>query len=234
MSARTNAIRTSFDRWASAYDRSRRMLVPCFDQLYGAALDLIPYDQDRAFTVLDLGAGTGLLSAFIAAGFPRARITLADLAPEMLVRGRERLRPFEGRVEFVEMDYSAGALGGPYDAIVSALSIHHLEHPEKRALFGRIVDALEPGGVFVNADVVAQDTEREELRAQQQWLDAARAMGASAEDIRGATERQQHDRCARVGEQLQWLAEAGFVGVRMVFRDLIFAVYGARKQMVTS
>lgn len=230
MSTRADAIRATFDRWARKYDRSRRMLVPCFDRLYGAALDLIPYPKEHAFSVLDLGAGTGLLSAFIAAEFPRASITLADIAPEMLAQARERLRPFGARVNFVEMDYAAGALGGPYGAIVSALSIHHLEHPEKRALFGRIYSALEPGGIFINADVVAEDSTEAEIRTQEAWLKSARAMGASEADIEGAIERQKHDRCAAVGEQLRWLGEAGFSDVELVFRDLIFAVYGGRRR----
>lgn len=230
MSARSEAIRKTFDASAREYDRSRGMLVPCFDQLYGAAVDLIPYSKEQSFTVLDLGAGTGLLSAFIAAEFPNAAITVADIAPEMLARARERLSGAGPRVRLVEMDYSAGPIGGPYNAIVSALSIHHLEHLEKRALFGRIHAALAPGGVFVNADVVAEETIEADVRTQQAWLWAARDLGASDADIEGAKERQKHDRCAPVGVQLQWLVEAGFAETRMTFRNLIFAVYGGRKR----
>jgi cyclopropane fatty-acyl-phospholipid synthase-like methyltransferase len=41
-----------------------------------------------------------------------------------------------------------------FDAIVSALAIHHLEDAEKRSLFARIHERLRPGGVFVNAEQV--------------------------------------------------------------------------------
>jgi tRNA (cmo5U34)-methyltransferase len=38
---------------------------------------------------------------------------------------------------------------GPFDLVVSALAIHHLEGPDKAALFGRIAGALRRGGRFV-------------------------------------------------------------------------------------
>lgn len=43
----------------------------------------------------------------------------------------------------------------PWDAIVSALAIHHLDDAAKRELFARVHAALAPGGMFVNAEQVA-------------------------------------------------------------------------------
>ena len=44
---------------------------------------------------------------------------------------------------------------GPFDAIVSALAIHHLEHAEQRRLFAAVHERLRPGGLFVDAEQVA-------------------------------------------------------------------------------
>src|SRR6266851_8868993 len=79
------AVRKAFAAGADTYDRARRKLVPCFDDFYRMALELLPFALDARFEVLDLGAGTGLLSAMIAAAFPKARLTLFDLTPEMLI-----------------------------------------------------------------------------------------------------------------------------------------------------
>src|SRR5436190_957122 len=57
-----------FDHATADYDRTRRLYIPCFDDFYGTALALIPYQSDEPFNILDLGAGTGLLSALVGGG----------------------------------------------------------------------------------------------------------------------------------------------------------------------
>jgi tRNA (cmo5U34)-methyltransferase len=51
---------------ARDYDRARRQLVLGFDRFYGAVLESVPFAEEREIKVLDLGAGTGLLSAMVA------------------------------------------------------------------------------------------------------------------------------------------------------------------------
>jgi tRNA (cmo5U34)-methyltransferase len=55
-----------FGQAAWDYDRARRQLVPDFDRFYGAVLESIPFRGEQEILVLDLGAGTGLLSAVVA------------------------------------------------------------------------------------------------------------------------------------------------------------------------
>ena len=51
---------------ASEYDVSRRRLIPCYDLLYATAADLAAHSINvPSPTILDLGAGTGLLSEFV-------------------------------------------------------------------------------------------------------------------------------------------------------------------------
>jgi tRNA (cmo5U34)-methyltransferase len=228
-----DAVKDAFDTDAQIYDRSRRSMVPGFDDLYGTAVGLLPFHKNRAFQVLDLGAGTGVLSAFIADAFPCATIVLADIAPEMLKLARQRFEVEEGRVDprisFIALDHGNDPIPGQFDAIVSALSIHHLEHEEKRALFRRIHHSLREGGVFINAEVILAESEELERRANEQWKEGARNAGATQEDLEAAIERQKHDRCATLDAQLEWLREAGFHSVSAAYRNLIFAVYCGQK-----
>ena len=52
-----DSIKDAFDSIAHDYDRARRQLVPCFDEFYRAAIDLLPFEKELEFEVLDLGAG---------------------------------------------------------------------------------------------------------------------------------------------------------------------------------
>jgi len=62
------------------------------------------------------------------------------------------------RARYVVSDLADPLPAGPWDAVVSALAVHHLDDPAKRALFGRLHTALAPGGLFVNAEQVAGPT----------------------------------------------------------------------------
>jgi tRNA (cmo5U34)-methyltransferase len=223
------AVRKAFAAGADTYDRARRKLVPCFDDFYRTALELLPFAPDDRFELLDLGAGTGLLSAMIAEAFPKARFTLFDLTPEMLTIARARLKPLGKRVRFVSADFAAAAPSKPYDAVASALAIHHIPDSGKRHLFADIFKYLTPGGVFINADQVAGETAAIDQRLREMWIRRARELKVGERDLQAAVERMKQDLPATVGQQLAWMRESGFVEVTCAYRNLIFAVLsGAR------
>lgn len=206
-------------------------MVPCFDEFYGVALGLIPRDREEKFRVLDLGSGTGLLSAMVASSFPRADISLIDLSEEMLNLARERLMddPDE-RFQFHLADYSREPLPGEYEAVVSAVSIHHLEDENKRRVFEEAHRVLTPGGVFINADQALGKTPEIEAKYHETWLRQARERGASEEDISAALRRMETDKCSTLKAQLGWLEEAGFAAVDRRYKNHRFAVYSGRKE----
>jgi tRNA (cmo5U34)-methyltransferase len=217
-----------FDKAAQQYDRARYQLVPCLPELYGAAVRQLPFTRGADFHVLDLGAGIGLLSAYVAEAFPHARFTLIDFAPAMLERARLR---FGGGVRFryVVQDYARDPLPETYDAVISALSIHHLNAYEKRNLFARILRALPIDGVFVNADQVLGPTPEVERRYQEEWIEQARERDVSIADLEASLERQKSDQCSTLEEQLTWLRDAGFRNVDVPYKNQRFAVMAGQR-----
>ena len=224
-------VKASFDRAAETYDRARRQLVPGFDDFYGAVLDLVPHEREAYLRVLDLGAGTGLLSALAGEAFPNARIILVDFSEEMLGGARHRFaHDDEARFEFRTLDYVRESLPGEdYDVVVSALSIHHLEDRDKKELFSKVYEVLSEGGVFANADQVLGATPEIEERYHAWWLREARGAGVGEGDLAASLERIKEDKNATLEAQMAWLGEAGFVEVDCPYKNRRFAVYGGRK-----
>ncbi len=225
-------VKRAFDAAAAGYDGLRRQLIPCFDDFYGAVIDRLGFPEGAAPRILDLGAGTGLLTERLLARWPRARLVLVDLSPDMLTRARERFAGTPARVEIRAADYLRDPLGGPFDAVVSALSIHHLPDAGKRALFRRAWAALRPGGRFVDADNVLAPTPALAARDRALWIGRVRGSGIADGDLAAALRRTRLDVLAPLDAQLSWLRRAGYVDVDCGYKWLHFAVFGGRRPAV--
>lgn len=217
-------LRDAFDRAARSYDAQRRQLIPCFDTFYGTAVDLVAEWAPPAARILDLGAGTGLLSALVAEVRPDAHFTLTDLSEEMLARARDRFADLGHSVSLRVMNHLDLAEPGHYDVVMSALSIHHLEDEGKRTLYAACARALKPGGIFINADQVSGDTAEMERRYWQHWFERVSASGLAKAEIDAAIERQGFDRRAPLAAQLDWLRDAGLTEVECRMKDASFVV----------
>jgi trans-aconitate methyltransferase len=157
--------------------------IPAYDELQ----DRIAAETDgiEAGRVLDLGVGTGETARRVLERHPGALLTGVDSSAGMVERARAEL-PAE-RIEELRVRRLEDALPeGPFDLVVSALAVHHLDPAAKADLFRRVAAALSPGGRFVLGDVVLPDRPEDafiQLRAgfdrpdspheQAAWLGAA-------------------------------------------------------------
>ena len=221
------AVAGAFDAAAMGYDADRRILIPCFDLFYGAVLDVVRTLPPGA-RVLDLGTGTGLLAGMMAAVRPDLDLTLVDIADGMLALAEERMARLGTPHRLVVADFADTLPDGPWHAVVSALSIHHLEDAAKQRLNGAIRSALLSGGVFVNAEQVLAPTAWLEADYDAFWVAAIRDAGGDDAMIGRARERMRHDRCAPLEPQLGWLRDAGFHHVHCRFQQMRFAVLEGR------
>lgn len=215
-----------FDAHAAGYEVLRRQLVPPFDAFYATAVAALELAAAPLARVLDLGAGTGVLARGIRATHPDCDLTLLDGSAEMLRRARQALA---APASFVVGDLREALPAGDWDAVTSALAIHHLDDAAKRSLFGRVHEALEPGGVFVNAEQVRGATPWLEHAYKDWHARRAHDLGAGEADWAAACERMHADHLASVEDQLAWLEAAGFGEVDCLFKDHCFAVLFARK-----
>jgi 2-polyprenyl-3-methyl-5-hydroxy-6-metoxy-1,4-benzoquinol methylase len=103
-------------------------------------------------TVLDFGAGTGLLTGRVA---PRVSAILAvDVSPAMLEQ--LALKPeLQGKVEPICHDLLEAPLGRQVGLIISAMAMHHVR--DTAALLRALYAHLEEGGSVALADLEAED-----------------------------------------------------------------------------
>lgn len=221
-------IRQAFNRFAQEYDAQREFVIPQMRDFYGAAVWAME-TRKREPAILDIGAGTGLLSSFLLEKFPESRLTLMDISENMLDQARMRFAARK-KTRYVVCDYSRSDLGGPYDIVCSALSIHHLATEDKRQLFLRIFAALKPGGMFVNADQAKGETPYFTKRYLAYWNDFLRAGPMTeAQHAEILKRRDTLDRNEKLSVQLAWLSDAGFGDADVVYRNRTFIVTAARK-----
>ncbi len=144
--------------------------------------------------ILELGTGTGETARRLLTLHPGAVLVGIDASEAMLAVAQMSLGA-DLRVRRLEDPLPEG----PFDLIVSALAVHHLDGAEKRDLFRRIRAELAPGGRFVLADLVVPER---------------------TEDI-VTPATPDFDKPDTLQDLLAWLTEAGFeTSVEWSWKDL--------------
>ena len=222
-------IQHTFNAISKSYDAQRQKLIPCFDDFYGMALKLSE-QVHPVYKIMDVGAGTGLLSALYAERFPQAKIDLIDISDEMLMKARER---FEGNdnIQFILQDFTEMETEKEeYDVVISALAIHHLSDEMKQKLFGKIYYSLRPGGIFINADQVLGASEFSERIYTSAWRTMVENhTELTPEQESSAFERIKLDKMSTLQDQLKWLQDAGFNNTENFYQSYNFVVFAALK-----
>jgi len=102
---------------------------------------------------MDLGAGTGLLSYFIA---PKVqKIVAVDNSPSMLEVFRDKSREFGCDTEVILKDITKDGIDREFDGIISSMTIHHIEDID--TLFRKLYTMLKKGGFVAIADLDTED-----------------------------------------------------------------------------
>ncbi len=133
-----------FDWTPDEYLERIRAKIPRYDELQEQAVAAIPFPPER---VLELGMGTGETTRRLIEAYPDAWVIGLDSSPDMVFRARQSYDDVQlARMEDPLPD-------GPWDLVISVLSVNDLSDEQKQSLFRRlreqarsvvIGDAFEP------------------------------------------------------------------------------------------
>jgi tRNA (cmo5U34)-methyltransferase len=120
-----------FDWTPDEYLERIRTKLPRYDELQEQAVAAIPFPPER---VLELGMGTGETTKRLIEAHPEAWVVGLDASPDMVFRARQTYDDVQlARMEDPLPD-------GPWDLVISVLSVNDLTDDQKRRLVRRVKD----------------------------------------------------------------------------------------------
>jgi len=188
--------------------------------------------------ILDLGCGDGILGKTLYDIDKQIEIVVTDGSEEMLNTARVNLSNVnvkEFRLTTFDEIIKGKFNWEPFDFIMSAFAIHHLELSQKKALFYRIIEALNSGAYFLNIDVALpanSQTEDWYYELWREWIDCHHKslnIANPFEHVPNEARAKSENYYDPLQIQLDYLSDIGFVDVECHYKYGLFTIYGAKK-----
>lgn len=132
--------------FSGAADAMRRLVIPMLKAKY-------PGDGE-GLRFLEVAAGTGRLTKFMALAFPKAKIIATDVSSPYLQKARENLKNFS-RVDFLQaMAEDVPFPEESFDVVYSCFLFHELPLDVRKRVIAESFRLLKPGGQFGMVDSI--------------------------------------------------------------------------------
>lgn len=218
-----------FDSLAREYNRLIRLWVPWYDEIIGITIDNLPAQPSNP-SVLDLGGGTGNLSAAVLERYPQAEVHIVDFSSKTIdfcqqrFANNDRLRLYER--DLMTLDFGEAT----FDSVISNITLHHLEDASKKQLLQNVHKWLKPGGTLSYSDIFRGINNNVHDRYNAQWKTACYELGATDEQWNHFWDHdRRYDRHIPILAVVNWLREIGFTDIDIVWRRSLWANIVARK-----
>ncbi len=146
------------ERRSSTYDRIINLYALRRTERLRVLETLLPVHSSSECRILELGAGTGIMTELLAEHYPHSVIEAVEGAEKMMEQAKSKtvLQDNDGRIKWILADYSSpswlAGVSGPFSLVVTIDALHHLTHERKRELYREIYDSMEQGGCFLVSD----------------------------------------------------------------------------------
>jgi len=204
------------------YDACIRTFIPHYEEMLDVAAGSI---DPRSQIIVDLGTGTGALSARCLRTAPQARIIGIDADSEILKAAAQRLPT---SAKFVCSSFLRAEIP-ECDAVVASFALHHVQSRRAKAkLYSRITKALRPGGQVVTVDCQPSSSVTLSRRQREAWKGHLMRSYSPAEADDYLEAWSHEDFYVPLDSEMELIQRAG-LAVEILWRKDSFAVLRGKK-----
>lgn len=147
-----------WERLQQEWDAQQEAYLPDREERLTAMLDVVEVVCGTEPRVLDLAGGTGSISRRVLRRMPAARAVIVDVDPALLAIAAGSFAG-DARVTISPADLAtsewANRVEGTFDAVLTATALHWLPEARVAEVYREAAARLRPGGMFANADHMA-------------------------------------------------------------------------------
>lgn len=203
---------------AMEYDENINSTIPFYNEFHNQTIDVVKNMEYRQINWLDIGCGTGTLTAKAAETFQDAYFLLVDPSAEMIEQAKKNM---QGKRADFRLASSIELYYVNHFQVVTAIQAHHyMKKEERKKALANIYQALQPGGIFIGFENVLPESEFLKAFELKRWGNYQLRMGKSEQEV-----ETHKSRCGRnyfpltVPEHIKLLTDAKFQYVNVFWRS---------------
>jgi tRNA (cmo5U34)-methyltransferase len=218
-------IEQTFDDASTSYDQIFPRVILRYREIHEVMLYFLTSLGRDFIDIVELGVGTGELTAEVLRRFPEAGVEAIDLSAKMLEVAGQKLLPYKDRVNLIHSDFGTYEFMREYDLAISSMALHHLPDKDKLKLMKSIHRSLKEEGVFLFGDLIQSPSSYLDKKFFRIWKNYLRFNGLSRDEIETRVKGHlNNDLPATLPEILHWMKEAGFRDVDCLWKYFNHAV----------
>ena len=143
-------LKDYFAEKAEGFD-NQKSITENVDNIAQTIINKLSFTKDMH--IMDFGSGTGLLLSQIAPYVDE--ITAVDISASMIGVLESKMDTIGCKLKILNMDLTKEKLDTKFDAIVSSMTIHHIENVQE--IFNKFYSLLKDNGTIAIADLDKED-----------------------------------------------------------------------------
>ena len=221
------------------YDMMQSIVIPKKDEMLEIITSMIPFNENKALKVMEIGVGLGALTERVFNRFPESDFLGIDGSAQMISNAQERLKKFDGKIKIIERNFNKplwlNGVNDKFDLVCSSLTLHYLSNKRRKEFFKEIFKVLKKKGSFIYSCAVKANSpsiQKIFVKIHRKYLrdQILKVMGKefSDEDL-DRVFKKRRDKMginpATTVEHLDLLKKAGFSKVEFIWKHRHYAIF---------